>query len=160
MASCSSCDPCGGSVGITSAIIEANTGAGVPGPAGPPGCPLQIRSFAMTGVFLNKIIVMFTTQEMTIEELRVVIIGANPSVTWNMYHAPAANSVGTAMFSPDAVSTSVAAGDCYPNTQAFTASGHPIPPNSYIWVDVTSTTGIVDQIFWNISYYAGCTPAP
>lgn len=84
-----------------------------------------------------------TNFALTISEIEVILLGTTPSVTWTLKHATDRSAVGTTIDSN--TSTNSTTGDVH-----TVLSDSTVPADSFIWLEISATSGTVDEI--NVSF--------
>jgi len=94
------------------------------------------------------ITIFFTKDAITITEMRAVVIGSTPSVTWTIrHHATDRSNAGAEVVTGGTTTTSTTAGS---DVTAFDDAT--IPADSYVWLETTAQSGTVTEIAISIIY--------
>lgn len=83
----------------------------------------------------------FTNVAITITEIRAVVRGSTPSVTWTIRHATTRDATGNEVVTSGTTTTSQVSGDDVTSFNDAT-----IPLDSFIWIETTAQTGTVDEL--------------
>jgi hypothetical protein len=81
----------------------------------------------------------YTRYATTLSQVLAVVRGTVPSVTYELRYAAERDEVGTLAIEPATV-TSTSGGD------AATVQNMPIPPDRYVWLEVTAVSGTVSEL--------------
>jgi len=85
----------------------------------------------------------FTTEEIEVEELRLVIVGGTtPSVTWTVRFASDRSATGTEIETAGRTSTNTTTGDQVTGGDIDVST---IPADSHVWLELTTVTTGADQ---------------
>lgn len=89
----------------------------------------------------------FTERAITITEIRAVIRGSTPSLTWTIRHAASRAAVGTEVVTGGTTTTSQTTGDDVTSFDDAT-----IPADSFVWLETTARTPVVNELSVTIVY--------
>lgn len=89
----------------------------------------------------------FTERAITITEMRAVIRGTTPSLTWTIRHATDRSAAGTEVVTGGTTTTSQTTGDDVTSFDDAT-----IPADSFVWLETTARTPVVDEMSVTIVY--------
>lgn len=87
----------------------------------------------------------FTDEAITITEIRVVVRGTTPSVTWQVKHSDDRSASGTQIKSQTTTSTTT--GDSVTSFDDDT-----VPADSFVWFETSATSGTNDEIHITVFY--------
>ena len=116
-------------------------------------------ALSLTGLVLSKTIMVesptasenlsffFTNESLVVTQMRAVVVGATPSVTWTLRHDTDRSAAGTEIVTGGTTTTSTTFGSNITNFDDATISD-----NSFIWLETTAKSGTVTQI--EITLYA------
>lgn len=149
------CDNSGATIKVNSAILNGAL-SGVAGPAGPTGCPTFTRTFVINEPTEGKYYLTYSDTAAEIKKVVVLHAGATPGVTWNIYHGTNYAGVGTALLADEAVTSSIALGNVFPDTGAFAAGADEVAANSHIWVVLDDVDVGTDTFIINLMYKPEC----
>jgi len=86
--------------------------------------------------------IAFTNVAITITEMRAVVRGSSPSVTWTVrHHATDRSNAGNQVVTGGTTTTSASSGSDVTSFNDAT-----IPADSFIWLETTATSGTVAEI--------------
>lgn len=85
--------------------------------------------------------IYFTNVAITILEMRAVVRGSSPSVTWTIRHATDRSAAGAQVVTGGTVTTSQTTG-----SDVTTFNDATIPADSFIWLETTAQSGTVDEL--------------
>lgn len=104
------------------------------------------RSATIAGPKANDNFTLFRTDaETTISSVNALVIGASPSVTYEIRYALNRASAGTLAIAP-ATTTNTTTGS------AATVQNQPIPANAYVWLVITAVSGTVGELNVTIAF--------
>ena len=85
----------------------------------------------------------FTDQALTIREMRSIVRGSSPSVSWTLRHDTDRTKTGSGLevVTGGTTTTSQTSGD---NITSF--NNEDIPANSYLWFETSAVSGTIDEI--------------
>ncbi len=111
--------------------------------------PTQIKSITVEDPTATEdISIFFTSTAITISEMRAVVRGTTPSVTWTIRHNATDRSVaGNEVVTSGTTTTSESAGSDVTSFNDAT-----IPADSFVWLETTGQTGTVDELHVSIIY--------
>ena len=89
----------------------------------------------------------FTNKAITISEMRAVVRGSTPSVTWTIRHGPDRSAAGNEVVTGGTTTTSQSTG-----SDVTVFNDATIPADSFIWVETTAQSGTVDEIYITAVY--------
>lgn len=92
--------------------------------------------------------IAFTNRAITVTEIRAVLIGTTPSVTWTIrHHATDRSNAGNEVVTGGTITTSTTSGS---DVTAFDDAT--IAADSFIWLETTATSGTVGEMHNTIVY--------
>ena len=104
------------------------------------------RSATIAGPKVNDNFTLFRTDvPTTISSVNALVIGASPSVTYEIRYALNRASAGTLAIAP-ATTTNTTTGS------AATVQNQPIPANAYVWLVITAVSGTVGELNVTIAF--------
>jgi hypothetical protein len=111
--------------------------------------PLKSKSITIENPTSSEDISMFfTNKAITITEIRAVVIGTTPSVTWTIRHnATDRSAVGNEVVTSGTTTTSTTSGSDVTSFNDAT-----IPADSFVWMETTAQTGTVTELHITIIY--------
>lgn len=89
----------------------------------------------------------FMNRAITITEMRAVVRGTTPSVTWTIRHASDRSAAGTEVVTGGTTTTSETSG-----SDVTVFNDATIPADSFTWFETSATSGTVDEIHLTITY--------
>jgi hypothetical protein len=89
----------------------------------------------------------FTSEAITITEMRAVTAGTDPSVTWTIRHASDRSATGTQVGTGGTTTTTTTTGSDVTSFNDAT-----IPADSHVWLETTAATGTITWISVTIIY--------
>lgn len=89
----------------------------------------------------------FTKQAITITEIRAVVRGSTPSVTWTVRHGTDRNATGAEAVTGGTTTTSQTTGSDVTSFNDAT-----IVADSFVWIETTAQTGTVDELAITLVY--------
>lgn len=100
----------------------------------------------------------FTKKTLRVLRINSVLVGAaSPSITYTIKFATDRSAAGTELVTGGSTVTSVTSGDELVSTLVDPASTDidvtTIPPNSYIWVEISGKTGTVGSVSFSLFFY-------
>jgi hypothetical protein len=99
-------------------------------------------------VATEDISIFFTNKAITITEMRAVVRGTTPSVTWTIRHnATDRSAAGAEVVTSGTTTTSESTGDDVTSFNDAT-----IAADSFVWLETTAQTGTVDELHVTIIY--------
>ena len=104
--------------------------AGARGPQGPTGITL---SYPLAG---DKLPLLHAASSLTIAEVRALVAGTTPSVSFSIRHGPDFSAAGTAIRVAAMVSSSTSSGDSW-----STFDNGVVPAGSWLWIAVEAVSG-------------------
>lgn len=120
-------------------IVVQVVGIGPQGPAGP-------KSITIAEPLSGDEFTLFHTQvAITLTEVRAVVRGTNPSVSYELYYAADRTAAGTLATVSDTV-TNTTTGD------TATVQNQPIPAGRYVWIEITAVTGTVSEFNLSVAF--------
>lgn len=131
------CDNSGLNIRVNSAILSGQL-SGIPGPAGPTGCPTLQTTVTIPNVAVGKYYITYSKTASNITYVVAAQVGDTPSVVWNIRHGANYSGIGTALFASSRTTTSAALGNKFPTEQAFAVGGATVAEGSHIWLSVDS----------------------
>jgi hypothetical protein len=119
----------------------ANQGPpGVAGPMGPKAMSLQLP------VAGDEVSLFYAKSALLLTQINVVVRGTTPGVTWTVLWASARNAVGTPVITAGTTTTTLA------NNTIVTFNNPNIPANSWVWLKVTATSGVVLEMGLSLQF--------
>lgn len=101
----------------------------------------QSKSITIQSPTSSEDITMFFTNEaITISEMRAVVQGTSPSVTWTIRHLGDRSGTGNEVVTSGTTTTSTTTGSDVTSFNDAT-----IPADSFVWLETTATSGTVDD---------------
>lgn len=92
----------------------------------------------------------FTSEAMTISKMACVLTGSStPSVTWTVRHSTDRSAVGNEVVTSGTTTTSTTTGSIVTSFNDAT-----VPANSFVWIETSASSGVVDTINLTIIYDA------
>jgi hypothetical protein len=92
--------------------------------------------------------IFFSNIAITVVEMRAVVRGSTPSVTWTVrHHATDRSNAGSEVVSSGTTTTSQTAG-----SDVTSFSDPTIPADSFVWLETTAQTGTVDELHVTIFF--------
>lgn len=91
--------------------------------------------------------IFFTNKAITITEMRAVVRGTTPSVTWTIRHGTDRSAAGAEVVTGGTTTTSESSGSDVTSFNDAT-----IVADSFVWLETTAQTGTVDEIAIAIVY--------
>ena len=92
--------------------------------------------------------VFYTTEAITISQLTCVLVGSSfPSISWTIRHSSNRNLTGNEVVTSGSSTSNTTTGDIITSFNDET-----IPAGSFIWVEITSKSGVVDEYHLTIEY--------
>lgn len=89
----------------------------------------------------------YTNAITTLSKITSVVVGSSsPSVTWNLKHATDRSGAGTDLISGNVTTTNTTTGA---TNNTFTGT---IPANSFVWLNIVSVSGTVEQFHITADY--------
>lgn len=85
--------------------------------------------------------IFFTNRAITVSEIRAVVRGTTPSVTWTIRHGTSRSATGAEVVTGGTATTDQATGS---DVTAFNDAT--IVADSFIWLETTVQTGTVDEL--------------
>lgn len=95
----------------------------------------------------SKHIVLFTDKEITIQEIRSLVLGATPSLQYSIVYGSDVSTSGTPIVTAEITTTNTTNGLI---TSSF--DNGIIGANNFIWITVSAITGTVDQLFITLTF--------
>ena len=89
----------------------------------------------------------FTNKAITITEMRAVLTGSSPSVTWTVRHSTDRNIAGSQVVTGGTVTTSTTTGSDVTSFNDAT-----IALDSHVWLETTAQSGTVDSLAVTLAY--------
>ena len=89
----------------------------------------------------------FTEKAITVTEMRAVVRGSTPSVTWTIRHGTDRSATGAEVVTSGTATTSESTGSDVTSFNDAT-----IVADSFVWLETTAQTGTVDEIHITIVY--------
>ncbi len=89
----------------------------------------------------------FTDVPITINKIRVILVGTTPSVTWTLRHGTSRSAAGAEVVTGSTVSTETGAGSDITSFDDAT-----IVANSHVWFETSAVSGTINSIIINIFY--------
>lgn len=91
--------------------------------------------------------VFFTNKAITVTEMRAVVRGATPSVTWTIRHGTSRSAAGAEVVTGGTATTDESTGSDVTSFDDAT-----IVADSFVWLETTVQTGTVDEMSVTIVY--------
>ena len=102
----------------------------------------QYKSLTLLDPAVNDDISMgFTNRPLVVTEMRAVVRGTTPSVTWTLRHASDRSAAGTEVVTGGTTTTSETTGS---DVTVFDAAA--IPADSFYWLEVSAKSGTVQEL--------------
>lgn len=90
---------------------------------------------------------LFTNRAVTITEMRAVVRGSSPSVTWTIRHGTDRSATGAEVVTGGTATTSQSTG-----SDVTSFNDETVVADSFVWVETTAQTGTVEEIAITIFY--------
>ena len=108
----------------------------------------EYRIYIETPSGSEDISISFTNRAITVTEIRAVVIGSTPSVTWTIrHHATDRSNAGNEVVTGGTETTSQTSGS---DVTAF--DDETIAADSFIWLETTAMSGTVSELHVSIIY--------
>jgi len=131
--------------------------SGVPGPAGPPGCPIISQTTIVESPVLGRAYLGYFNGAAEILKVMVVLKGSSPILTANVHHGVNFIGVGTPLFSTPFSVDNVSVGVSY-ELADFAQDAQNIAAGSHLWLNITNLSVGVDDIMITVVYVGECEP--
>lgn len=91
--------------------------------------------------------IFFTPVAITITEMRAVVRGTTPSVTWTIRHGTDRSAAGNQVVTGGTTTTSQTTG-----SDVVSFNDATIPADSFVWLETTAETGTTNELHVSIVY--------
>jgi len=116
--------------------------------AGTPLKPILSKSITIESPTASEdLSIFFTNLAITVTEMRAVVRGSTPSVTWTVRHGTSRSAAGAQVVTGGTATTSQTTGSDVTSFNDAT-----IVADSFVWLETTAQTGTVDEISITIVY--------
>ena len=117
-------------------------------PAGGGSAPTLSKSIGIISPTSSEDVTMFFTPvAITVSEMRAIVQGTTPSVSWTIKHSTDRSAAGNAVVTAGTTTTSTTTGSDVTSFDDAT-----IPADSFIWLETTAATGTIDDFNVTIIY--------